>query len=223
MITRLIVARHGNTFKPNETPRRIGSNTDLPLTELIKGKAIGSWLSKNKIIPSKIYSAPLIRTKQTAELILEQLGLDIKIQIDKRFSEIDYGPDENKTEEDVWQRLGNLTARKGTNNTNIINLGKEIIQKWNTKGEVPSGWKVNTTDLKSIWDAFATKIENDCHGENVLVVTSNGIARFSPVLTKNFELFSEHNHLKIATGALCIFEKSSTDHFWKCKAWNLTP
>ena len=29
----LIIARHGNTFRPGETPTRVGSRTDLPLVE----------------------------------------------------------------------------------------------------------------------------------------------------------------------------------------------
>lgn len=223
MITRLIIARHGNTFRPHETPRRVGSSTDLPLTEFNKGKAIGDWLLKNNVIPSKIYAAPLKRTQQTAELVLEQLKSTIPLQLDRRFVEIDYGPDENKTEEEVWKRLGSLAAVTSMDDLSIQNIGKEVVKKWNTRGEVPPEWKVNVPALKAVWYSLAQEIEEGSKGENVLVVTSNGIARFAPVLTNNFDTFAAHNSLKIATGALCIFEKSTTDTSWECKEWNLIP
>lgn len=32
-IKTLIIARHGNTFGPDDTPTRVGARTDLPLVE----------------------------------------------------------------------------------------------------------------------------------------------------------------------------------------------
>ena len=65
MRTRLIIARHGNTFRLEETPTRVGAKTDLPLVEEFKGRSIGRYL-KHDIIPDVIYAAPLLRTMQTA-------------------------------------------------------------------------------------------------------------------------------------------------------------
>ena len=42
----LIIARHGNTFRPGETPTRVGSRTDLPLVEEERGRGIGRWLKQ---------------------------------------------------------------------------------------------------------------------------------------------------------------------------------
>ena len=68
MTTRLIIARHGNTFKPGETPTRVGARTDLPLVEEARGRAIGRYLKNHDLIPDIVFSGPLKRQMQTAEL-----------------------------------------------------------------------------------------------------------------------------------------------------------
>ena len=37
MVTRIIIARHGNTFTKDQTPLRVGAGTDLPLVETERG------------------------------------------------------------------------------------------------------------------------------------------------------------------------------------------
>ena len=41
MTTRIIIARHGNTFTKEQTPTRVGGRTDLPLVETERGTNIG--------------------------------------------------------------------------------------------------------------------------------------------------------------------------------------
>ena len=38
-MTRLYIARHGNTFEAGEAPRRVGRRTDLPLTAAGRAQA----------------------------------------------------------------------------------------------------------------------------------------------------------------------------------------
>ena len=64
----LIIARHGNTFRPGETPTRVGAGTDLPLVEEERARGVGKYLKNKGLIPSKIYAAPLRRTMETARL-----------------------------------------------------------------------------------------------------------------------------------------------------------
>ena len=107
MTTRILIARHGNTFLPDETPRRVGSRTDLDLVETEKARALGKYLKNNNLLPNIIWAAPLKRTMQTAQLACDAMGLDSTlIQKDNRFTEIDYGPDENKTDDEICLRLG---------------------------------------------------------------------------------------------------------------------
>lgn len=56
----------------------------------------------------KVISAPLKRTLETANYILEEMNVDLPIIQDLRLKEIDYGPDENMVEDHVIKRLGSL-------------------------------------------------------------------------------------------------------------------
>lgn len=215
MKTILIIARHGNTFRPGETPTRVGARTDLALVEEVRGRSIGKYLKENDLIPDMIYSSPLLRTKHTAELAAEEMGFNKNsiIELDD-FTEIDYGVDENKTEEEVMYRLGNGN----------IEEGKKIIELWNDAAIVPDGWDVNPQQIIKTWKDFAERqISEKEENKIVLLVTSNGIIRFAPYLTGDFEKFTKEQDIKVATGGVCIFEKDNDDSFWKCLAWNMKP
>ena len=75
-------------------------------------------------------------------------------------TEIDYGVDENKPEADV-----------------VARLGREAIDLWDEKAIPPDGWAVEPAELIESWKNFLS--EQAQHKEDALVVTSNGIARFT--------------------------------------------
>lgn len=205
-MTRLIIVRHGNTFGSHETPLRVGARTDTPLVESGKQQAqkIGEWLKQNHLIPDKIYTGELQRTFQTAELIVDGLNTEIPIIKDPKFNEIDYGPDEGKPEAEVINRIG-----------------EAAIKMWDKNAIVPNGWQVNPKIIIQNWLAFGKFIEENYKNQIILVVTSNGIARFAPYLTSQFEQFKEQHSIKISTGALCILEKINNN--WKVERWNFRP
>jgi probable phosphoglycerate mutase len=207
----MIIARHGNTFRPGETPVRVGAKTDLPLTEEGRGKCIGLYLKDHGLIPDKVYSSPLKRCLETAGLALRAMNSGAEISVLNGFTEIDYGPDENKTEEEVMLRLGNGHPEKG----------RAVIEAWNQKAIVPDGWKADPQQIIKTWKDFAEK-EVLPH-QTVLLVASNGIIRFAPYLTGNFERFSQTYDIKVATGGVCLFEKEDNEPVWSCTAWNLKP
>ena len=72
-MTTLIIARHGNTFGPDDTPTRVGARTDIPLVE--KGreqaKAIGKYLREQEMIPDVVYASKLKRAIETAEIAVQ--------------------------------------------------------------------------------------------------------------------------------------------------------
>jgi probable phosphoglycerate mutase len=210
MRTKIIIARHGNTFRSGETPTRVGAKTDLPLVEEQRGKSIGKYLKDNNLIPDIICAAPLLRTKQTAEQAIQAMGLQTSVILLNDFVEINYGKDENKTEEEVMIRLGKGDMEKG----------KAIIEAWNTDATVPNGWEVDPLQIIQTWKDFAAAVRPH---QTTLLVTSNGILRFAPYLTGNFEEFSKHHDIKVTTGGICIFEKEDGDSFWTCTAWNVKP
>ena len=106
MVTRIIIARHGNTFTKDQTPLRVGAGTDLPLVETERGTNIGKYLKMSTLIPVAVFAAPLKRTTETARLAIAALDKDSPLIADSRFTEIDYGPDEAKTEDEVIARIG---------------------------------------------------------------------------------------------------------------------
>ncbi|WP_412757848.1 histidine phosphatase family protein [Legionella bozemanae] len=207
MRTRLLVARHGNTFAPGDVVRRVGT-TDLPLVDsgLHQGRILGTYLQKNALMPDVIFTSKLKRAIQTAKEAQIAMGINLPIETLAIFNEIDYGPDENQPEERV-----------------VARIGKEAIHAWETHAVVPAGWKVDPATLINNWMDFSTRLRQEYPGKTCLVVTSNGIARFAPYLTGDFATFSAQYGIKIATGALCIFEHEEPSEVWHCRAWNVKP
>ena len=202
MTTQLIIARHGNTFGPGDTPTRVGARTDIPLVQSGVNQAIliGQYFQANQINPDVIYSSELKRTKQTAEHALKKMPITPL----SCFNEIDYGPDENKTEEEVIARIGQVA-----------------IDAWNKDAKMPPGWQVDPEAIIQNWLDFGAMIQKKHTDQTVFVVTSNGIARFAPYLTGNFEAFCENYAIKLKTGALSAF--SYIDSTWHVDYWNLKP
>jgi probable phosphoglycerate mutase len=206
MTTRLLIARHGNTFTKDQIPTRVGARTDIPLVEsgLAQGRKLGQYLQEKKWIPDIIYVSKLQRTQQTAAQALSAMNLRRDMVVDERFNEIDYGVDENKTEDQL-----------------IARIGEEAIEKWNEEAQVPDGWHVDPKVIIKNWLNFGQRCQRDHKDQNILVVTSNGIARFAPYLTGDFEEFCAKQPIKISTGALCVLENDG--ECWVVKGWNLNP
>ncbi len=220
----LVIARHGNTFHPGETPTRVGARTDLPLTEEERARGIGRYLLGRGIKPTRILAAPLLRTRRTAELAAQELGIAPgSVQIDSRFVEIDYGPDENKTEREVALRLGRVAAAAAGQENEAFSLdhlealGTQVIELWNARAVVPEGWNVDPQALMGMWQQVASEIAED---EILLCVSSNGIIRFAPVITGDYDAFCAVHDIKVPTGGVCIF--TSEDHApWLCDVWGV--
>lgn len=209
-MTTIIIARHGNTFNPGDTLTRVGARTDLPLVEsgIEQAKKIGEYLKNNNMIPESVYTSHLQRSIETARIAISEtefsnhpFALDI-------FNEIDYGPDENKTENEV-----------------IARIGQDAIDAWNNDATPPPGWIVNPQEIINNWQGFANQAlahdDSFDHSETTLVVTSNGIARFAPHITGDFDGFKQNHNIKLSTGALGIL-KFENSH-WSVLDWNVKP
>lgn len=206
-MTTLIIARHGNTFEDGETPRRVGARTDLPLTDKgrAQARAIGRWLKKNGFTPDAVFCSNLKRTVETAEIATREAGSTSPIRRDAMFNEIDYGPDENKTDAEV-----------------VMRIGAQALKDWDEKTIVPPGWEADPRAIVENWISFGSRIRADNPDSTVLAVTSNGIARFAPHLTGDFPGFLKNHKIKIATGAVCVL-KSGCDDRWLVEGWNVRP
>jgi probable phosphoglycerate mutase len=205
-MTVLIVARHGNTFEPGEAPRRVGARTDLPLTAkgIEHGRNLGVYLKKINLLPDRIYTSRLMRTRQMAEEILSVTGLQIAPEASDIFNELDYGPDENKIEDYV-----------------IARLGQQAMSDWEEKAIMPPGWSPDSQTIIAGWKDFADRMADEEPDGIILVITSNGIARFALALTGHFEETGRQFGLKMATGAFGVLEHDGKD--WNVQNWNIRP
>lgn len=160
MTTRLIIVRHGNTFDKGDVVTRVGGRTDLPLSS--SGRAQADALARH--FAGKPFasarSGPLKRTRETAAAILAAQANPPELTTDLFLREIDYGPDENRPEEDV-----------------IARIGKPAIEAWERDFAPPPGWRVDPAALIGNWQETFAELR-DQPGDH-LIVTSNGIARFA--------------------------------------------
>lgn len=219
----LIIVRHGNTFLPFQTPTRVGAGTDLPLVEHARARAAGRYICSKGYTLDKISASPLKRTMETACIIADETGFKEGVEPDARFVEIDYGPDENKTENEVMLRLGcsrlSQTKEGAPDPAEAMELGRQVIERWNREALPPDGWKVDVEGIIKSWQDYAQAIPE---GHTRLMCTSNGIIRFAPfILSENFEDFSKRHDLKVATGGVCILEFEFGT--WRAAEWNVKP
>lgn len=204
-MTTLIIARHGNTFDKGETPTRVGARTDLPLSESgrVQARALGQWLKQSGLYPEAVYSSELQRTKETAQIALTEAGYKEPVFPLAIFNEVDYGPDENQPEDAV-----------------IARLGTQALKDWDERAIVPQGWDFDPDTCIENWQNFANHIVEE-RQNCVMVVTSNGIARFAPHITGDFDGFAAAHPLKISTGAVCVL--SYDNGKWHVIGWNVKP
>lgn len=163
-MTRLYIVRHGNTFEAGETPRRIGSRTDLPLTAagLAQTEALGVHFARLGVKFSRALSSGLRRTQATAEAILSRQPHPLVLETADFLAEVDHGPDENQDEDAVLARIG-----------------RAALELWDAAAVPPPGWNVRPDWRRAQWLAFADEAAAAHRDDAILLVTSNGAGRFA--------------------------------------------
>ncbi len=200
-MTTLIIARHGNTFSEGQTPTRVGARTDLPLVESGEDQALrlGHHLKSADLIPDIVYTSTLRRTVDTARLACVAMVCaadNIPLPL---FNEIDYGIDENKPEPDV-----------------VARLGADAIADWDKNAVMPAEWSPRPDVIIDSWKFFLDGCLKDYAGKTILVITSNGIARFALNSAENGNTVP----MKLSTGAYGILKY---DGKWVVTDWNVKP
>lgn len=180
---------------------RVGARTDLPLS--VSGQSQAETLAVHflAVLPegfAKVLCSPLTRTRQTAATILALRPDAPNIEPVEFLREIDYGPDENQPETEV-----------------IARIGQHALDEWEESAVPPPGWDVDPTHLKQSW----VKLLNDQTDGPVLIVTSNGIARF--VLDAVTDFLTEPRSIKLKTGAYGAL--SVADDKVSLVEWNIRP
>ncbi len=203
MTSLCVIVRHGNTFAPGETPRRIGFGTDLPLVEAGRAQALrlGAYFAAQGWKFAHVFASPLARTRETAALILSCLDRLPLVEPALWLSEIDHGPDENRTEADVTKRIG-----------------AEALAAWDRHAILPPGWHGDIAARQEAWQAFFTAPPEGMS----MLVTSNGAARLG--LFADSALAAQAAvlpSLKLATGAFGLIALDSGGP--RLVAWDQRP
>ncbi|MDR3448403.1 MAG: histidine phosphatase family protein [Alphaproteobacteria bacterium] len=200
-MTKLILARHGNTFRPEDTPVWVGARTDMPLVEkgLTQAHDLAEALKRSRLVIDSILTGPLQRTLATAKIIGNKLGMADKVRIDPRLTEIDYGAWEGKACEQI-DALGHTAEREA----------------WEKSSVYPASPGFAPAEPQIIADVQA--ILNERSSGKGLVVTSNGILRYFARAALNAADFPS---FKVATGAVCVMER--TPEGWRIGQWNKPP
>lgn len=187
-MTRLYIVRHGNTFEAGEPPRRIGSRTDLPLTPtgLQQADALGRWFRSAGVQFGRAFSSKLVRARASAEAIIARQPHPLVVEDAPFLLEIDHGPDEDKPEAEV-----------------VARIGRSAIELWDSNLVAPTGWDVGAPWRIAAWNDFAAQVGARAD-ESILLVTSNGAARFALAA---FGLNRGDNRsAKLRTGAYGLIE-----------------
>ena len=178
----LTIVRHGDTFAPGEPARRIGAATDLPLVASgeAQARALGRSFAAEGLVFDRVLSSPLRRTQATVALILAVLPALPPIERCSWLAEIDHGPDENRTEDEVRARIG-----------------EAALADWNEALIAPPGWTVDAPTRLAAWRALLSTATG-----HLLLVTSAGAARFALAADESLtEQAASLPSTKLRTGA----------------------
>jgi len=188
-MTKLFLLRHLKSQWNLEN--RFTGWTDIPLSEEGKksAKEVAKKLAGFEI--DKVYTSPLVRNKETAFLILENLGkADTPIIVDQALNERNYGKIQGLNKDEVK-----------------VKYGEEQVRLWRRSWDQapPEG-----ESLKDVYERvvpfYQEYIEKDLkEGKNVLIVASHNSLR---ALIKHIEKISNQEiiNLEIGTGELRKYE-----------------
>ena len=195
-MTKILLARHGNTFGPGDTPVWVGAKEDLPLVESgeAQAAALGEALAAAGLTPGRIVCGPLKRTRRAAEIVAGLTGFDGVPEIDARLKEIDYGSWGGKSNDEI-----------------VSEFGQAALDTWDKHHRRPAGadWSPDEATLKA--NALAA-MRDAATGPLTLVVTSNGVLRYM-----HAALGGPDADAKVKTGRICAADiegESGTRLFW---------
>lgn len=153
-MTHLVLIRHGQTHTPQDAWFR--GQVDVPLDEVGLAQAAATAQRVIKTwTPQAVYSSPLARARQTAELIAAPLGIAVRVH--EGLTDINYG---------VWQGLRMHEVRARWFKTLMV---------WNTRPHhavIPGGETLTAVQvrvLKALQEIITT------HPHDTLVVVAHAV------------------------------------------------
>lgn len=171
---KLVFVRHGESEK-NVLKIRSSTKDKWPLTE--KGKMHAKNVAKKLSEMGDfdvVISSPIIRARQTAEIISEKLHLPIVF--DALISEYEYGNWNDLTEEEM--------AEKHTDYSEYKKYEKGTQEHFNFK----LGGAESRADIVARIKEFLEKIKKEYPGKNLILVSHGGINGAIEMVLNNSEL-----------------------------------
>lgn len=204
---RLILARHGNTFGPDDKVSWVGSRNDLPLVASGIAQAQGAASALASIKIDAVYCAPLRRTVEFALIVAEAQNEPPPIIEDNRLTELDYGTWSGLTDDEIKETYGANT-----------------LSDWTEKSIFPQncGWPARDEVIAQVLDFVAAVRAKYPQNANILAVSSNGRLRFFLKLIEGeFARRRTEKTFKVGTGRLGLIELS--DEGDSVLLWNGKP
>ncbi len=151
LLASLIFLRHGQA-QNNVERRLVGRLPNVPLTAEGKAQAAYAAACVADMQVSRIYSSPIQRTMETAQIVAKHNSLEVIP--DDRLTEIDMGGLTGKTYDDLMERYGNIFLHFYQGSDDFTNMGVETFASVRNR----------ILDIVSY-------IQQKHAGENVLLVT----------------------------------------------------
>ena len=158
---------------------------DMPLTDrgTDEARAIAKYFKEGGINITDIYTSPLGRSHQTAEVIANEMELKVKIK--------------GGLKERNWGIWGNLPWDKVSDKLSEMDIEKRYIF-------VPEGGESWQQMEERLLEALEEIAEENSEGENILIITHRGCLRaILPVLAKASK--DKHEDFSVETGSLTKF------------------
>ena len=226
---KLVLARHGNTFGPDqEGGEKIivaGCHNDLPLVEEGRRQArrLAQYLFNQSIVPDAIYSSRLLRTWEYAVIVREffhhKNDESMPLRAHDSLMEFDYGK---------WAGLC-ASGKDSQTNEVIARFGKAAWENWQNKRIAPSqeiaAWETTPEEMIRRMQSFFNEL-SQTYGpthSTILAITSQGNLSFSRALNPGgMEEAVAKEEIAVQTGKFCLWEWSA-EKGWNLIRWNASP
>lgn len=195
----IAIARHGETNLNNQ--RRFQSKTDEPVNELGRKQAAALAIWATKFNPTSILSSPLLRARQTAEIVAASLGLDV--QLDERLREREASSEYEGLPID---QIVEIRKRAG-------HFFIDPTQDWEGVQSVEPDAEVFQRFIAAV------TLKPEAHDERILVVAHAGVAK--SVFHKLFSIPSHRDCvLKIRNGGVILLNRKPSNEWAFLELWN---
>lgn len=182
----LYFVRHGQS---EANVRSVISNRDVPhpLTELGRQQAMQLAHAMAAVPVTRIYSSPLLRARQTAEILSAALGAPVEIADALR--EFDCGIAEGRSDEEAWS------------------LSRRVVDDWLSRGNLSSRIEggENFKDIQARFVPFVERLVQERRGSraNLILLGHGGVfSAMLPLVLANIDAAFVGSHPIVNTGAI---------------------